>query len=258
MTMELVTGHAGKVHVTAAQQGRRNAYTWGSGSYVLDGCEVTVVDDNTVHVGEGTLLLQGRHVDVNGGGDDITIETGTVGKYRRDMVCARYELDVLTGVETMSFEVVKGTAGDAYETPVLDSKSILDGDSPVQIGLFTVDVGSDLKIAATARVASGFTTYDAGVPEFAEMRDAAVAEGEESLAAWTEARNAEAEASLDSYADTCLARARQAASDAEASAANAQKAAAAAKSDSKQAIDGINAAVNGWLYIDGEGYICQN
>lgn len=169
MTVHLVTGHAGSVHVTAAEQGQLNAHLWGDGVYILSGCECSITDNNTVHIGEGTLLIQGRHVNINDGGDDVSISTGTVGKYRRDMVCIEYAMDSLTGVETAKLKVVEGTPGDDYTTPVLDSESILDGDNPCTVGLYTVDVDNTLILKNATQICDTFTPYYQAVEAMREI-----------------------------------------------------------------------------------------
>ena len=73
MTVHLVTGHSGEVHVTAAEQGALNAHLWGPECYWLTGTAISIVDNNTVHIAEGVLLLNGRHVNINDGGDDVSI-----------------------------------------------------------------------------------------------------------------------------------------------------------------------------------------
>ena len=169
MTVHLVTGHAGSVHVTAAEQGQLNAHLWGDGVYILSGCECSITDNNTVHIGEGTLLIQGRHVNINDGGDDVSISTGTVGKYRRDMVCIEYAMDSLTGIETAKLKVVEGTPGDDYTTPVLDAESILDGDNPCTVGLYTVDVDNGLVLKNVMQVVDNFQTYAGMMPALEEQ-----------------------------------------------------------------------------------------
>ena len=204
MTVHLVTGHSGEIHVTAAEQGRLNAYLWGEDAYALSGAKITIVDDNTVHISEGTLLINGRHVNLNDGGDDVSIESGTVGKYRRDMVCLKYEMNIVSGVEKCSWVVQKGEAGDDYTTPVVDSQSILDGDNPCLIPAFTVDVNNLLQIAAVDTLLESFVTYVTAAANVREAKDeciteleAKVSEVEESAETTKTATIAEMEASRD-------------------------------------------------------------
>lgn len=160
MTVHLVTGHRGEVHVTAAEQGALNAKLWGECAYVLDGCAATASDANTVHIAEGVLLVHGRHVAIEDNGEDVTIENGTVDKKRRDLICMTYEMDVQSGVEKCSFTVVKGTVGTSYVTPTVASQSILNGDNPCTVPFATVDINEKLAIEAVTVLFEAFNTYE--------------------------------------------------------------------------------------------------
>lgn len=181
MTVHLVTGHSGEVHVTSAEQGALNAYLWGMDSYRLSGAAITIVDDNTVHIGGGTLLIEGRHVNLNDDGDDVSIESGVTGKYRRDLICLRYEMSTQTGVEKASWEVVRGTDGDSYVTPTVDDTSILKGDNPAQIPCFTVDMNNLMKIVAVDTLLGDFITYDTANEKLRETTEACEAELEDKV-----------------------------------------------------------------------------
>ena len=64
MTMELVTGHAGEPHVTAAQDAALHAGVIGGDDYVLstkDRFAINVVSANKVTIAGGDLVMQGYH-----------------------------------------------------------------------------------------------------------------------------------------------------------------------------------------------------
>lgn len=207
MTVHLVTGHSGEVHVTAAEQGRLNGYLWGEDAYALSGAHISIKDDNTVHISDGTLLVNGRHVSLNDGGDDVSIETGTVGKYRRDMICLKYEMDVITGIEKCSWVVVKGEAGEDYTTPTVEGKSILAGDNPCLVPAFTVDVNNLLKIVATAELLEPFVTYVTAAENVREVKDECITELNEKVAevdASAEATKTQTIADMQASRDQCL------------------------------------------------------
>lgn len=207
MTVHLVTGHSGEIHVTAAEQGRLNAYLWGEDAYALSGAKITIVDANTVHISEGTLLINGRHVNLNDGGDDVSIESGTVGKYRRDMICLKYQMDIVSGVEKCSWYVQKGEAGDDYTTPVIDSQSILDGDNPCLIPAFTVDINNLLQIVATDELLDSFVTYVTAAANVREVKDECIEELETKVAEVedsAETTKTETIAAMEASRDECL------------------------------------------------------
>lgn len=129
MSVELVTGYAGAAHITAADDGEFNASVIGSGKYVLpygDEFACTVIDNNTVRIGTGDALFEGRHVIVHNA-EDVSIDSGTASLNRIDLVCIKYERDSITGVESASLAVIKGTAAATPSDPTVPSGSILSG-----------------------------------------------------------------------------------------------------------------------------------
>ncbi len=207
MTVHLVTGHSGEVHVTAAEQGRLNGYLWGEDAYKLSGATITIVDNNTVHISEGTLLINGRHVALNDGGDDVSIESGTVGMYRRDMICLKYEMSTITGVEKCSWVVQKGTPGEDYTTPVVESQSILDDDNPCLIPAYTVDINNLLKLVAVDTLLDDFVTYVTAAVSVREVKDECITELEskvDEIEETAETTKTQAIAAMESSRDQCL------------------------------------------------------
>lgn len=156
MTVELVTGRAGKAHIDSADIGAFNAYTLGTGVYVLNGCTAAVVSSNQVTVSAGELLINGRHVRITGSGEDMTIENGTSGYNRRDIIAAHYVKDD-DDIETVELVVVKGTATTSTaadpEMPV--TGDILEGASENYTPLFRVTL-SGLTVSV-ARIVSTLT-----------------------------------------------------------------------------------------------------
>lgn len=112
--MHLVTGYAGREHVTAADHGAFHMALFGSGQFVLNTgnkLAASSPSNNTVRILDGDLLMQGRHVRLNEGSHvDLSIENGTQGYYRNDLIVARYTRNESTGVEEVNLVVIKGTA----------------------------------------------------------------------------------------------------------------------------------------------------
>lgn len=112
--VHLVTGYAGKQHVTAADQGSFNAALVGAGEYVLKRGNMfaaSVVTNNKITIQDGDLVMQGRHVRLNEGSTvDLTIENGQQGYKRHDLIVARYTKNAETDVEDVNLVVIKGTA----------------------------------------------------------------------------------------------------------------------------------------------------
>lgn len=112
--MHLVTGYQGQDHVTAADHGSLYAAIFGNGSYVLDRgnkLAASVISSNKVRISDGDIVLQGRHIRLNEGANiDLTIENGTQGYKRNDLIVARYTRNASTGVEEANLVVIKGAA----------------------------------------------------------------------------------------------------------------------------------------------------
>lgn len=119
--LHLVTGHADKAHVTAADYASLNAAIFGDGQFVLNRGNkfaTTTISNNCIRVADGDIIMQGRHIRLNEGSYvDLVIENGAQGKVRNDLIVVRYTKDSLTGVEECNLVVIKGneTTGGATD-----------------------------------------------------------------------------------------------------------------------------------------------
>lgn len=143
--MHLVTGYAGKTHVTSADHGSFWAAIIGNGDYVLDIGQkfaATIVSNNLVRIADGDLLMQGRHVRVSTGETvDLTIENGTADMLRCDLIVARYAKSAETGVEDANLVVISGTAAESSPAdPEYTTGDILSGDLQRDFPLFRVNL----------------------------------------------------------------------------------------------------------------------
>ena len=121
MAVHLVTGYAGRGHVTSAAEGLFNAGVCGLDRYVLQTgtrFAASITNNNLITIGAGDLVDQGRHISIPTNTTmDISVENGTQGRKRYDLIVMRYNKDAATSVESASLAIIKGaeTAG----TPVL-------------------------------------------------------------------------------------------------------------------------------------------
>lgn len=146
MTTELVTAHAGKSHVGSEDVGALYAGALGSGRFAFDvgeGLAVTMTDANTVRIGTGVFLMDGRQVRVKEA-ESIKVENGSQGAFRRDLVTYTYKRDPSNGnVEEGSWSVLRGTAaaneGEA-KAPEYDAGNILDGDLTATVAVAEVSL----------------------------------------------------------------------------------------------------------------------
>lgn len=125
MALHLVTGYAGREHVTSADHGSFNIAFVGAGEYVFDRGQkfaASIINNNTVDVADGDILMQGRHIrQIENHVTRLSFDSGERGFYRNDLIVAEYEKDSETFVESATLKVIKGTQTDNAEN-VTDPK----------------------------------------------------------------------------------------------------------------------------------------
>lgn len=143
MAFRIVTGRAGKPHVSSADMGSLFALTKGDGRYKLDDITCSIIDANTVKVSGGNLLLDGRHFVNSSEGENLAIANGSQGRNRIDLVVVRYRY-IAQGdkyTETGELAVIQGTSTDGEPVrPECAGGSILNDDHLVEIPLFEVRI----------------------------------------------------------------------------------------------------------------------
>ena len=143
MAFDGVFAFQGKNHITASQLGRLVQGTAGDGRYVLptqDRLQATMQTANKVVIGSGDLVMDGRYV-TNETGAELTVESGTSGYNRNDIVALRYSKDGSTGVESFEPVVIKGApvTGTAAD-PAVDAGAISDGSSEALMPLWRIPI----------------------------------------------------------------------------------------------------------------------
>ena len=154
--MEFVTGHAGTEHISAADMASFYRGLLIADDVVLAtgskfSCEV--IDANTVEIGTGDCMLQAHHARIDIA-EQLTIESGTNGYNRNDLIVARYTLGD-SNVQSIYLAVVKGTpvAGTA-EDPTVTEGDIDEGATLVEFPLWRipitgVNVGTPVRVMPT-------------------------------------------------------------------------------------------------------------
>ena len=145
MALHLVTGYAGKEHVTAADQGAFNVAMLIAGNYVLNRGEkfaATIVTNNLIKVLDGEIILQGRYIRLDSGSfEELTIDSGTQDYKRNDLIVCRYTKDSTTGVESAALVVIKGTQDSALAIdPEYTVGDTLHGDLVCDFPLYRVPI----------------------------------------------------------------------------------------------------------------------
>lgn len=139
--MHLVTGYAGQPHVSASDQGSFVEAFIRSGEFVLEAgakFAASIVTNNQIRVNDGEMMMQGRHVKLNPGSYvDLTIENGSQGYRRSDLVVVRYTRNPDSGIEECNLVVLKGTPAESnpadpqYITGIINAEGALQHDFPL-------------------------------------------------------------------------------------------------------------------------------
>ena len=158
MAIELVTGYAGQGHVSSADVGRFNAGICGTGKYVLNtGLKFAYTQESStlIRIGSGDAVDQGRHIIIpQNAFEEVTIQSGTNGRTRIDVIALRYEKDTETGIESACVVVIQGTDVASSVTPTppaLTSGNIFNGAVLDEMALYHVRV-TDMTIQSVTPV----------------------------------------------------------------------------------------------------------
>lgn len=141
--MEIINGHTGKAHVTAEQSRDLNQGIVGTESYVLnvgDKLRMEVVSNNEIRIHDGIIVHQGCAASIGKNKyDSLTIENGTQGQKRIDLIVARYSRQS-DGVESVDTMVIKGTpVASNPQAPTYKTGDIQSGDT-VDMPLYSVEL----------------------------------------------------------------------------------------------------------------------
>ena len=139
--MRIVTGYRGEPHLVSDDL---QAFNKGAiGDVILpigDRLHGHMETANILRIANGTAIMGGVEFRVEPGTyDDVAIDNGEQDKNRIDLVCARYQKDGSTGVESMSWAVVKGTPSSGTPTaPSYQTGDIIDGATDVYFPMYKV------------------------------------------------------------------------------------------------------------------------
>ena len=159
----LVTGYAGHAHIKSEDAGAFNAALIGSGQYVMDTGNKfsgSIINNNTVRILDGEGIMYGRHFRIEPGSyEDMTIDTGTAGKNRIDLIVMEYSKNADDETESVQLKVIKGTeTSGTASVPSYTDGDILDGASKNQMPLY--------KVALAGVVLSTITPLFSTIPSY--------------------------------------------------------------------------------------------
>lgn len=160
MGIKIVTGMTGEPHITSDDDRALNLGIFGKNNYVLpvgDFLKLEMVDVNTARISCGDIVMKGCHARIPAGDyEEVSIDNGTNGYNRIDLIVAQYEKNA--GVESVTLQVIKGTpsTGTAVQ-PEYPSGSIYWGTTKDCFPLYSVTLAG-INISGTTKL---FTTIDA-------------------------------------------------------------------------------------------------
>lgn len=154
--MNIITGYRGEPHVTSQQERDTNVGIFGSGTYIVNlgsNLAATVVSANEIQISNGMVMCEGCTAEIaKGTSESLTIENGTQGMMRKDLIVARYTRDARTGIEDMQLVVITGTpASSSPSTPSYNTGSISNGDTLVDFPLYVVNL-SGITVQSVTRI----------------------------------------------------------------------------------------------------------
>ena len=99
------------------------------------------VSANQVRIFDGIFMAYGRQCMLGDGEyEDITIENGTPGLLRNDMIVVKYKKDEESGKENVTFAVLKGETGSVAKDPVPNRQDIRSGAFESEVPMYRVKI----------------------------------------------------------------------------------------------------------------------
>lgn len=141
MTIELVDGKAGTAHISSEDKAIIHQAKFGKSDMVFDWGDVlkcTMGSANKATIGTGCASIQGLdwHITAE---ETVTIENGSQGMKRNDIIAAHYHRDSSSGNEKVELVVLKGTPNATQATdPTIPSGKILSGATDAYMALWRI------------------------------------------------------------------------------------------------------------------------
>lgn len=110
--MKIITGYTGEKHITPIDDARLHKALFGGDDYVLPtGSQLaaTIETATQISIADGELVMQGRYAR-NDSAQSLTINNGSQGMNRNDLIVARYTKNTVTSVESVDLVVITGAA----------------------------------------------------------------------------------------------------------------------------------------------------
>lgn len=110
-------------------------------STIGQACKATVLSNNKVRIADGVLCVDGHMARIPYGEyEDCEIMNGQSGRNRNDIIVAKFETTGTGGIDTMTCEVIQGTAGETAVDPELTQDDIYAGGKVREYPLYRVKI----------------------------------------------------------------------------------------------------------------------
>lgn len=110
-------------------------------STIGQACKTTILSNNKVRVADGVICVGGHMARIPYGEyEDCEIMNGQSGKNRNDIIVAKFETTGTGGIDTMTCEVIQGTAGETAVDPELTQDDIYAGGKVREYPLYRVKI----------------------------------------------------------------------------------------------------------------------
>ena len=130
MTIELVDGKAGVEHISSEDKAIIHQAKFGKSDMVFDwgdALKCSIVSSNKATIGTGCASIQGLDWHITAA-ETVTIQNGSQGMKRNDIIAAHYHRDSTSGNEKVELVVLKGSPNaTAAADPKVSSGKILSG-----------------------------------------------------------------------------------------------------------------------------------
>ena len=141
--MRIVTGYRGEPHIVSDDLQAFNKGAIGDAILPIgQRLHAELTTSNNLRIYDGTAIMGGVEFRVEPGTyDDVSIDNGVQGMNRTDLVCARYLRNGSTGVENMTWAVLKGTpTSGTPQWPSVPTGDIIEGAADAYFPMFRVSL----------------------------------------------------------------------------------------------------------------------
>lgn len=142
--MNLITGYFGKPHISTNQDSMWHRGIWKDDCIIAfnENLKADIISNNEIQVKSGILNMQGRFAEVPiNTYDSLSINNGTVGENRIDLIVCHYEKNADTKVESTTLKVIQGTPSTSTPSvPSYTEGNIDNGDLVAELPVFRVNI----------------------------------------------------------------------------------------------------------------------